>query len=240
MDRLESGRESMKPILPGYIQKGVQKYRDSKDLFHFIVRQRWLGYEVSDQPWLDEGSSAVFLQMIENSKSYLEYGSGGSTVLAAKLNKPFISVDTDPYFLEAVRRKIGKLAANQHLEHWNIGWTREWGCPVFQTPSARNSKRWKAYADIPWRYVEKGLLPDTVMVDGRFRVAAALTSCVHLVNAPDSRILVDDYIMRPHYHAIADYAELIDIRGRMAIFKPPSTCSQDIQEAIDRYSLDWR
>lgn len=218
----------------------IQKYRDYIEGLRFLIRQRRLDFQVGDQPWLDEDSSTTFIQMIENSRSYLEYGSGGSTVLAASLNKPFVSVDTDRYFLEAVRRKIGGLAPNQHLEHGNIGWTKAWGCPIFETPRFLSRKKWKAYPEIPWRFVKKGLLPDLVMVDGRFRVASALTSCVHLVDAPNSRILVDDYIMRPHYYSIADYAQLVDIRGRMAIFKPPSTCSPDIQEAIERYSLDWR
>jgi hypothetical protein len=35
-------------------------------------------------------------------------------------------------------------------------------------------------------------------------------------------------------------AMLVGMGGRMAVFKPPTTCSLGIQEAIDRYSLDWR
>ena len=233
-------RELIRPILPGFVRKGVWKYRIYRDLFHFAVQQRRLDFQIGDQPWLDDDSSAVFLGMLEDSMSYLEYGSGGSTVLAAKLNKPFVSVDTDRYFLEGVRRKIGKLGPNQHLEHGNIGWTKQYGCPVFERPSARRQKMWKAYAEIPWRHVKEGLLPDLVMVDGRFRVAAALISCVHLANSPTSRIVVDDYVMRPYYHAIENYAQLVGMAGRMAIFKAPSTSSLDIQEAIERYSLDWR
>jgi hypothetical protein len=177
--------------------------------------------------------------MLAGSSRYLEYGSGGSTVLAAKLGKPFVSVDTDPYFLRAVRRKIGKLASNQHLEHANIGWTKHFGCPFFENPSPQRKKRWKAYAEIPWRYVE-GLPPDLVMVDGRFRVASALTSCRHLAGAPGSVIVVDDYVDRPHYHIIEQYAELDCIIGRMAMFKPKHRNCLHLQEAIDRFSCDWR
>jgi hypothetical protein len=223
-----------------FVKKRVWEFRAYREFFHFAVQQRRSDLQIGDHPFLDEDSSAAFLPMLENCRRYLEYGSGGSTVLVARLNKPFVSIDTDRYFLNAVRRKIGKPAPHQHLVHGNIGWTKEWGEPAFQSPSARRRKKWKNYAETPWKYVEKELLPDLVMVDGRFRVAAALTSCVHLVNAPESRILVDDYDTRPNYHVIEEYAQLVGMAGRMAIFRPPSTCIPGIHEAIDRYSLDLR
>jgi hypothetical protein len=101
-------------------------------------------------------------------------------------------------------------------------------------------KKWKAYAELPWQYVEEGQLPDLVMVDGRFRVAAALTSCAHLANFLESRVVVDDYAARPHYHLIEDHARLVAMAGRMAIFQPLPAVSSRMREAIDRHSLDWR
>jgi hypothetical protein len=240
MDRVELVWERNKLALSGLVRARLSKYRTYWELVHFAAQHGWLDFEIGDRPWLDEESSAVFLRMLEDSRSYLEYGGGGSTVLAAKLNKSFVSVDTDQHFLAAVRRKIGHLAPCQHLVHANIGWTRLCGEPLFKSSNARRRKRWKAYVEIPWRYVENGSLPDLVMVDGRFRVAAALTSCVHLMNFPDSRVVVDDYAARPHYHAIEDHARLVGMAGRMAIFQPPSASSPGIQKAIEHYSLDWR
>lgn len=230
----------MKSISRQNIGRGIRELRALCGTLHFKIHQRWSGVQIGDRPWLDEASGEAFLQMMKDARSYLEYGSGGSTVLAASLNKAFISVDTDRYLLKAVRRKIGKLTPDQHLEHVNIGWTGIYGYPVFKSPSALNRKRWKAYAQAPWRFVDQAILPDLVLIDGRFRVAAALTSCVHLVNSQDSRILVDDYIMRPYYHVIESYAQLLEIKGRMAVFKPPVTCPAGIHTAIDRYLLDCR
>lgn len=230
----------MESISPATSRILTRKFQTLRELLHFKFRQRYPGVQIGDEPWFDEASGRTFLQMLTNARSYLEYGSGGSTVLAAKLNKAFISADTDRYWLKAVRRKIGPLAPNQHLEYVNIGWTGIHGYPIFKFPSVFNRKRWKAYAQAPWRFVDEAVLPDLVLIDGRFRVAAALTSCVHLVNSQGSRILVDDYIARPHYHVIESYAQLVETKGRMAIFKPPVTCPAGIHTAIDRYLLDYR
>lgn len=218
----------------------MRKLTACREILRFAIQQRSSGFQIGDRPWLDEESGELFLRMITDSRSYLEYGSGGSTVLAASLNKPFVSVDTDRYLIAAVRRKIGELASNQHLEHANIGWTKIHGYPVVKWPYAITRKRWKAYVEKPWRCVDNNLLPDLVLIDGRFRAAAALTSCVHLAGSPNCRILVDDYVMRPHYHVIADYAELLEVKGRMAIFRPPAKCPAGIRQAIDQYSSDCR
>jgi hypothetical protein len=240
MNPLESVKELIKPMVPGVIRKCVWKYRSYRELLRFLVRQRRLDFQIEVHPWLDEASSEAFLEMLEKSSSYLEYGSGGSTVVVARLGRPLVSVDTDRYFLKAVRRKVGELAPNQHIEHGNIGWTKQYGYPLFERPTLRRQKMWKAYVELPWRYVNNASLPELVMIDGRFRVAAALTSCIHLKSAPASRIVVDDYVTRPYYHVIEEYAQLVGIGGRMAIFKPPLTCSPGIEEAIEKYALDWR
>lgn len=236
----ESARNWGKRVAPGFVRRGVWRYREFRQQCRSVVRLWHAKIQVGDEPWLDDESKAIFLSMLVNSRSYLEYGSGGSTVLAARLNKPFVCVETNRRFLAAVRRKIGKAGPNQHLLHGNIGWTQEYGEPIFKTPRADRRKRWKTYAEMPWRYVARELQPDLVMVDGRFRVAAALTSCVHLVSAPESSIVVDDYVMRDYYHVLEQHARLVKIAGRMAIFQPPPTCSPAILEAIDQYALDWR
>lgn len=229
-----------KPTISGLVRERFSKYRTYWELVHFASQHRWMDFTIGDRPWLEDESSAVFLHMLEDSRSYLEYGGGGSTVLAAKLNKPFVSVDTDQHYLAAVRRKIGSLAPHQHLVHANIGWTRLCGEPVFKSLGARRQKKWKAYAELPWKFVAPGSVPDLVMVDGRFRVAAALTSCVHLASVPESRVVVDDYAGRPHYQVIENFARLERMAGRMAIFQPLAALPQGIGDAIEHYSLDWR
>ena len=237
---LGTARQLIRSMLPLFVRRGVWKYRRFIEYCRFTMHQRRLNFQIPDRPWLDEDSSAIFLQMLEDCNYYLEYGSGGSTVMAAKLKKGFVSVDTDRFFIKALRKRTGELDPNQNLLWGNIGLTKEFGFPVFQTPNNRRQRMWKAYIELPWLCVNKDNLPDLVMIDGRFRVAAALTSFVYLMNSPNSRIVVDDYVTRPYYHVIEKYSQRVCIAGRMAIFEPPSQCSGDIYDAIKRYSTDWQ
>jgi hypothetical protein len=236
--------EVLKELFTPYsARKEIWRARRSRirEYLRFAVQQRRMGFEIGDHPWLDEESSPVFERMIENCSSYLEYGSGGSTVFAARLNKPFVTVDTDRFFLEAVRRKIERLASDQHLLYGNIGWTTEYGYPIFTTPRASRQKKWKAYIEMPWLYLESGRFPDLVMIDGRFRVAAALTSCLHLAQSPaKSKIVIDDYAERPQYHVIEKYLRLVGMAGRMAIFESTPQNSANIREVIQQHLADPR
>jgi hypothetical protein len=218
-----------------------QKLGRCGELIRFFVAQRLAGFAILDEPYLEDQSIGAFTSSLQDCRFYLEYGSGGSTVLAARLHKRFISVDTDPYFLESVRRKIGELAPNQHLLHADVGLTGPWGTPFWRRLTPRTLSRWTRSLEAPWRFIPPHESPDLVLIDGRFRVAATLVCCAHLATSPGTRIFVDDYAESPHYHALEKYATLTATVGRMAIFQPaPLTSSEDLRTAIAKYSADWR
>lgn len=180
------------------------------------------------------------MSLLQDCRLYLEYGSGSSTVIAAALNKPFISVETDKYFLKAVRTKIGSLSQRQWLVHADIGLTGFWGRPLrAMNPSARRLCKWQAYPGMPWRFIGEHEWPDLVLIDGRFRVATALTCCTKLRTHPEAKILLDDYSDRPQYHVIAQHAALVRTAGRMAMFHPYGDDDQQLAMLIARYSTDW-
>ena len=232
--------DSLRSIGPGSAQKAVLKCQNFIASYRYNLRQRNRVFQIPDRPMLDEASMPVYCRMLAECELYLEYGSGGSTVYAASLNKPFISVDTNRYFLKAVEKKIGRLGPLQLLKHANVGWIGTYGYPAFQKPRFWRVGKWSAYAEFPWRFVERDRLPDLVLVDGRFRVAAGLTSFLHLAEAPHSRVLVDDYTERPFYHELESYARLVEVAGRMAIFQPLPEKAPAIGKALLRYSKDWR
>jgi hypothetical protein len=210
-------------------------------LARLVGRQRVWGFSIGDKPCVGDGSNAAFERMLENCRFYLEYGSGGSTIRAARMEKPFISVETDRFYLKAVHKKIGTLSRGQHLLYADIGPIGpQYGAPLFKTPTDLRLEKWTSYVSLPWRHLEPGALPDLVMIDGRFRVAAALISCAHLIDSPESRIAVDDYVGRPHYQSIEQHAQLVCTYEHMAVFKPPSRNSPQLQEAIHKFSADWR
>jgi hypothetical protein len=206
----------------------------------FLVRRAVRGVAVPDEPHFDEIATPYFLSLIGHCRLYLEYGSGGSTILAAALNKPFVSVDTDRLFLQSVRRKIGGRTSAQRLLHADIGLTGPWGIPFpAGKPSSRRLNKWKAYARTPWPFISQDNPPDLVLIDGRFRVATALTCCAHLSAPSDVKILVDDYTDRPSYHVIERHAKLDRVLGRMAVFRPLRGDQSALHEAINQYSADW-
>ena len=217
------------------------KVRRVYNLGEFLFRQRIIGFTVPSEPEFDELSKPKFIDLLRRSEFYLEYGSGGSTLLAARIQKRFISVDTDPWFLRSVRRAIGTLAADQKLIHADIGLTGPWGKPMRDTGlSASRLAKWRSYAATPWQDIANDDAPDLVLVDGRFRVSTTLLCCQKLYKNPEARILVDDYAERPEYSVIERHADLIDMVGRMAIFRPRASPDASLQEALALHAIAWQ
>ena len=210
-------------------------------LIAFLYRQRFSKPRIGDTPAFDIEGDRYFAARMPAARIYLEYGSGGSTIVAAKSRVRFQTVDSDPFFLHAVENKIAAEfgSANGDFIYCNIGMTELWGIPIFKRLSASRRKRWKRYPLAPWLN-DPLFLPDLVLIDGRFRVACALTAIKYLSNKVSFEILVDDYRDRPEYREIEKYAELSSMQGRMAVFKPkPAVNLDNIDQAIETYSLDY-
>jgi hypothetical protein len=174
------------------------------------------------EPYFDNQSMAIFKALISNAQTYLEYGSGGSTALAARYAKTVVSVDHDRAFLEAVEQQIYKTACCAEFKPIvvNIGIAGPWGYPVFTQPTNSRLQRWKNYPAAPWRFLEQKMLePDVILIDGRFRVACALESFLRLGPESTCNVLVDDYAGRSHYKSIEEFGDLVALHGRMAQFR---------------------
>jgi hypothetical protein len=197
-------------------------FRKSLSTARFLVDRYRHGFDVPDQPQFDDDGRAYFLDRLTKASFYLEYGSGGSTVAAASLRKPFITVDSDRVYLESVRRKIA-----------HIGITTAWGYPLLKTETPGRLVRWRNYAELPWTY---NIRPDLILIDGRFRVHCALYSISRL---DDFEILFDDYASRPHYREVEKFAEL-EMRGRLAVLKPKHFDRTELLSSIKRFSRDYR
>jgi len=192
-------------------------------------------YIIPDGPHFEPESTPYFLERLAQAREYLEYGSGGSTVEAARLNKTFTSVESDAAFLEAVQQKIGRPRSGRFI-HVDIGKTTEWGIPKFQRWTPWRRLRWSRYAKAPWH---DGIKPDLILVDGRFRVHCALYT-INQLRGRDFEILLDDYTNRDFYSEVESFAELQFCKGRMASFLPKKFDQDDMNRALRRYSIDFR
>lgn len=146
----------------------------------------------------------------------LEYGSGGSTVMAAEMEgKRIFSVESDRDWAEMMRGWFAQSppAAGSEVEIvWaDIGRTREWGYP-------RGNGGWRRYAGYPLAVWDRPDFrqPDVVLVDGRFRTGCAMAAAFR--TARPLRLFVDDYRRRTQYHAVEEFLGAPRLIGRMAEF----------------------
>jgi hypothetical protein len=166
---------------------------------------------------MEQTSLRAFEKALKQSKIYLEFGSGGSTLLACRLGVPVIhTVETDRDFLRATvddcRAADSNVSLYPHLVE--IGRTKQWGYPIDES----GKHNWPLYVTHPWTEIMKsGLAPDLVLIDGRFRVAAFLYSFALCPRG--ARIFVDDYRDRKHYHVVERLAKPRAFHGRMAEFR---------------------
>lgn len=181
-------------------------------LLRFLHLQRVRGFDPPTSPHMDDEAAAWLEQQLRKTRLYLEYGSGGSTVLASKLAVPTISIESDRFYAAAVRSVLP--APDQvRLLVPKMGLTGEWGLPVFF-----RGRKGRRYVMAPFDLLD-GRFPDLVFIDGRYRVAAALESARRAAQAGSSaRLMLDDYAERPNYHVLEQYLGVPERIGRAALF----------------------
>lgn len=166
-------------------------------------------------------------------KVILEYGSGGSTVIAGAVpGARVFSVESDADWLQGMERwfAANPPVAEVSLHHANIGPTKEWGNPV----NNRKVGLWPGYPHSVWDR-EDFRQPDIVLIDGRFRLACFLT-VLFRTKAP-VKVLWDDYTGRPNYHAAERLVKPVAFHGRMAEFhvEPQRLATEDLRWVTEAY-----
>ena len=228
-----------KSILPIRLADIIRIYQ----LRNYLWQARTKGFEIPSQPHFDEQGILYFCEHIKSSQVYLEYGSGGSTLVAARYVGTLISVDSDKQFLRSVEKVI-ESGRNQtrKLIHANIGLTEQWGRPVIRKLTRGRARRWSNYSHLPWQWLRRhNLEPDTILVDGRFRVACVLESIKNMKTPDNCKILFDDYAEREYYHIVEAFCILLRMEGRMAILQPKRNIDQNsLLEKLTEAQQDFR
>lgn len=144
-------------------------------------------------------------------ETILEFGSGGSTVLAAQLGRRVISVESDRAWADRLAAHLAPIS-DRALVHWaDIGPTGAWGVPM----KPREFRKFHTYALSVWDRPDF-VQPDLVLIDGRFR-AACLVAVMMRITKPVT-VLFDDYRKRRYYHGVERLARKEEMVGRMARF----------------------
>jgi hypothetical protein len=163
----------------------------------------------------------------EAAETILEYGSGGSTVLAAELGRRVFSVESDQDWAERMSAHVATISDRAHV-HWaDVGPTGPWGVPM----KPREFRKFHEYALSVWDRPDF-VAPDLVLIDGRFRAACLVA--VMMRTAKPVTVLFDDYFRRRYYHGVERLARKEEMVGRMARFTvtpgaiPPEMVTQAI------------
>lgn len=186
------------------------------DTARFLAWKARNDFAVPDEPHLDPQTRLLLQSEMEKASSYLEFGSGGSTVLAAStVQGPVRSVESDRKFLDAVEAKIAKAGLRKPTTIYaDIGLTGPWGYPV----QPWYSGRWRRYVDLVWTDMPEA--PDLILIDGRFRAACALASMLHLARrGKKATIILDDYVGRASYQVVERFATKPRMAGRSLTFQ---------------------
>lgn len=180
----------------------------------------------------------LFRDLLGKATSYLEFGAGGSTILASSFKniKRIDVVESDPDWVEGIKAQSdvqqAVSAGKLHFHLVDIGPTKEWGYPVDQSKESA----FHNYSDAGQTLVDS-LGTDLVLVDGRFRVACFLKSLK--ASKPQTVIAIHDYTSRPGYHVVEGFADVMKRSEELVVFRKKSDCNEaDLERAISNYSMN--
>ncbi len=173
--------------------------------------------EAPQRPVLTFGEveSARVRAHYEAASVILEYGSGGSTVLAAEMDDTVVfSVESDRKWAASMEAwfEANPPKGDVRICPVNIGQTVKWGLP-------KDTSGFRRYHQYPIDVWDRDDFqhPDLVLIDGRFRAACLITTMLR-IERPVT-VLFDDYVERPRYHIVERYAKPAELHGRMARFE---------------------
>lgn len=164
---------------------------------------------------LPDREAARLRRVYEQARVILEYGSGGSTVLASEgHDKIVLSVESDRNWAVKLQRAIDlrDLPSTALIYYVDIGPTGDWGRPL-------SPESWVQFHRYPLSIWDEPFFrqPDVVLIDGRFRPACLMA--VMLRTRKPVTVLFDDYTDRPAYHSVEELIRPTEIVGRMAVFE---------------------
>lgn len=174
---------------------------------------------VPDLPFMPAAVVERMQELLAGATCYLEYGTGGTTLLAGRLGVPLAyCVESDPSWLAAVDQRLKSTASEGRfvLLYADVGPVDQWGFPTAIPLGTAAGD----YALGVWRRLgADGASPDVVLVDGRFRVACFLASLLRA--RPGTRIMFDDYLDRAYYRVVDAVVSPTAFHDRTAEFVVP-------------------
>jgi hypothetical protein len=195
------------------------------------LRRNGAGFDLRGEirPHMSSAEIHCYERLLDHSEIVVEYGLGGSTLLALERPgiKKLISVDSDPRWVDKICHQPAVASAVSNgtakILHVDIGTVGNWGKPI----NKKKIDLWPKYPATPWEHVDRA---DLVFVDGRFRVACILESA--LLAQPHTKIAVHDFWNRPKYHAVLPFLEVEQRCDTLGVFHARSDIDWESEMAL--------
>lgn len=167
---------------------------------------------------MSKAETARLAEHLSAAGAYLEFGAGGSTLMAVEAGVSCDSVEASARWIGGMVEHPAIAAAVEdkrlRFHFADIGRVTAWSMPHPRTPIAA----WANYYLQVWDVIDA--TPDLVLVDGRFRPACL--TCA-LMAAPDALVLMHDYDLnipnRQGYERVTEVADLVEQTGMLAGFR---------------------
>lgn len=189
---------------------------------------------IPDTPSMSEKETDLFESYLIKAERYFEFGSGGSSKLAASLGLTVNGVESDKKWLTRLKMDLG---AKSNIEYIDIGPTGEWGYPT----DLSAEDRFPRYSE-SINSTDKWF--DFILIDGRFRVACTLETVKNiLINKKEDRavIFIHDFRGRDYYNPVLEYLDEIDSVESAVVFKVKNNIDREkLEETITFFNKDYR
>ena len=164
--------------------------------------------------FMPEKQKKWFKDLLLTSCNYFEFGCGGSTVYASNHCKNVYSIESDYEWCKNVKKHINNANCNVECIHVDIETKpNNWGYPG---DDCCNDKK-RVYSNM-FTSIKNYEKIDTILIDGRFRVACALNILPYI--SSETRVLFDDFLNRQHqYKIVLDYYDIEKSVGNMVLLK---------------------
>ena len=165
------------------------------------------------------------VSILTETRSYLEFGMGASTALACQQAsiQRIDAVESSARFAQKYYEQSEEIRNNMGLgrlviHQVDIGPVGNWGYPTDESTMGR----WRNYPQIVQSLAGQW---DTILVDGRFRVACVLHSLMQVDQR--CRIVVHDFWNRNGYHEVLNYVNVDASVDSMGVFRRRPECNND-------------
>jgi hypothetical protein len=235
-------KKIIKLIFPKFIYNFIGKKLSNSIFFHYLRYHGLLNidYNIDDNICFGKIENNFFLEKIQTSKLYLEYGSGYSTLLANKLNKNFFSIESDKDFHRFIKKKISNTNILLH----------EFGIVGFYSRPLGIIKKKNVINDYCVKILEyfddNKMIPDLILVDGRYRVLNILHLYSFFYNKEIKPfIIIDDYFGatssgRDYLHVVEKFFYIKKI-GRFGVIEDIKKENfNSLEKSIEDHQFDSR